>query len=363
MLHLVSIYKLVSLIKKSMVSFNKNIQVLFAIVLIMALLILLKGFLIPFAYGLLLAMIIYPICKKMEVKKVPRPLAVFLSLLVVVLLLLIVVIIFVFQMRAIRSELPELSSKLIKFLLNTQQWISSSLGFSISEQDDIISDAIKSLLLNIGEVLSGSMNLAIDTVLFLVIIPLYTALILMYRGLLVNFLSAIIGQKYKERLPVVLSETIHVYYNYVIGILQVYIIVGILNSIGLLLLGVHYAILFGMVTAFMTIIPYIGIIMSAILPITMIWIQTNNVLYPIGVIAIFTFVQYLEANIIFPYVVGKQLGINTLASIISIFLGGVIWGVSGMVLFLPFIAMLKIISNHIDELMPLNAVLGIPKYV
>ena len=103
--------------------------------------------------------------------------------------------------------------------------------------------------------------------------------------------------------------------------------------------------------------------MSAILPITMIWIQTNNVLYPIGVIAIFTFVQYLEANIIFPYVVGKQLGINTLASIISIFLGGVIWGVSGMVLFLPFIAMLKIISNHIDELMPLNAVLGIPKYV
>jgi predicted PurR-regulated permease PerM len=162
---------------------------------------------------------------------------------------------------------------------------------------------------------------------------------------------------------VVLSETIHVYYNYVIGILQVYIIVGILNSIGLLLLGVHYAILFGMVTAFMTIIPYIGIIMSAILPITMIWIQTNNVLYPIGVIAIFTFVQYLEANIIFPYVVGKQLGINTLASIISIFLGGVIWGVSGMVLFLPFIAMLKIISNHIDELMPLNAVLGIPKYV
>jgi predicted PurR-regulated permease PerM len=178
---------------------------------------------------------------------------------------------------------------------------------------------------------------------------------------LVTFVSSFIPDKHKESLPAILSETIHIYYNYIKGMVFLYIIVGVLNSIGLLLLGVDYAILFGMVTALMTIIPYIGIMISAILPMTIIWAETNNVWYPVGVALVFAFVQYLEANIIFPYVVGKQLGINTLVSIIAILLGGAIWGVSGMILFLPFLALFKLVSGKVKELQPFYHLLEIPK--
>ncbi len=108
----------------------------------------------------------------------------------------------------------------------------------------------------------------------------------------------------------------------------------------------------------MTIIPYLGLIISSLLPITVVWMDTGNVIYPIGVVALFTFVQYLEANVIFPKVVGTQLNVSTFAILVAIIAGGIVWGVSGMVLFIPFAAILKIISDNIEELKPLNILLG-----
>jgi predicted PurR-regulated permease PerM len=140
--------------------------------------------------------------------------------------------------------------------------------------------------------------------------------------------------------------------------LLVYLIVGILNSIGLLALGVNHAVLFGMLCAIMTIIPYIGIVISALLPISVVWMQTENIWYPVGVVGVFSFVQYLEANVIFPKVVGTQLHVSTLSMLVAILAGGIIWGTIGMVLFIPFVAILKIISDHIEEWKPINLLLS-----
>ena len=137
----------------------------------------------------------------------------------------------------------------------------------------------------------------------------------------------------------------------------VYFIVGILNSIGLLALGIRHAILFGFLTAIMTIIPYIGIFVSALLPISVAWITKDSIWYPLGVVAVFAFVQYLEANVIFPRVVASQLKVSTWATLVAILAGGILWGVSGMILFIPFVGMLKIITDHVPEWAPLNAVL------
>ena len=139
--------------------------------------------------------------------------------------------------------------------------------------------------------------------------------------------------------------------------LQVYVIVGILNSIGLLALGIEHAILFGMLTAFMTIIPYIGIFLSALLPVSVAWITMDSIWYPVGVVGVFAFVQYLEGNVIFPKVVGSQLNVSTWATLVAMITGGVLWGVSGMMLFIPFAGILKIISDHIPEMQPINILL------
>lgn len=344
-----------------MENIKKITQPLFLIVLVLALLIFLKTFLIPFAYGLLVALIVYPICQKMESKKVPRSLAIFFSILLVSIAIGFIALVFVLQFQVITKELPVLMDRLYQLFPYAQEWINTNLGLSIPRQDSLIITMEKDLFSNIGNFVSGSFSLAAETLFNAVIIPLYAVLILYYRGILVDFTAYLIGEKYRKDLPAILSEAIHMYFNYIKGMFWVYLTVGVLNSIGLLILGVDYAILFGMVTAFMTIIPYVGIIVSSILPITMVWAETNNFLYPLGVVAIFSLVQYLEANLIFPYIVGKQIGINMFVSIVAIIFGGVIWGLSGMVLFLPFIAILKIVSGHIEGLKPINKLLEIPR--
>jgi len=336
-----------------MVSINKFTQTLLFVFLTIALMVILKGFLIPLFYGLLLALIIYPVCKNLEKRKVPRPFAIFISMLMVAVVLGSILYIFILQLSVINSELPELSLRLEQLVIKFQSWVTKNLGMSVVEQDNLMIDTGKNMLTSLGEIIKGSFSIAAATIFNIVIIPLYATLFLSNRGKLVQFISSFFESNQKVRLQTILTETIRIYFNYIKGMLKVYLIVGILNSFGLWILGVDYPFLFGMATAFMTIIPYIGIMVSAMLPMSMVWIETNNYLYPLGVMGMFALVQYLEANLIFPYVVGKQLGVNMLVSICAIFLGGVLWGVSGMILFLPFVAMLRIISGHFEKLQPL----------
>jgi len=333
-----------------MVKIEKITQPLFLIVLIIGLLIILKGFLIPLSFGLLIALIIYPICKKLENNKIPKPIAIFISILFVALILFTIVLIFAWQLNTLKKEIPELTIKLNQLLIDTQRWVDTTLGLSVADQNSIITSTGKNLVSYFGRVVSGSFSIASETLFNLIIIPIYTILILYYRGVLVRFISSLLSEKHKETLPKILSATIEVYFNYIKGMVLVYFIVGVLNSIGLLLLGVEHAILFGMTSALMTIIPYVGILISSIIPISMVWIEKGNSFYPLGVIGVFSIVQFLEGNIISPYIIGKQLGINAFVSITAILLGGLIWGFSGMILFLPFVAFLKIISGQIDSL-------------
>ena len=160
-----------------------------------------------------------------------------------------------------------------------------------------------------------------------------------------------------EDLKTILDESIHTYFNFIKGMALVYLIVGILNSIGLALLGIPNAILFGFVASILTFIPYIGITIGALLPITISWLIYDSILYPLGVILVFVFVQVLEANVIFPIVVGHHLKINALAAIVVIVAGGLIWGASGMVLFLPFVAIFKLVLDRVDKEHPVSTLL------
>jgi predicted PurR-regulated permease PerM len=346
---------------KNMKNIKRLNQLLLLLVLIIYLMVALKEFMIPMVYGLLIALIIYPICRKLEQKKVPTSTAIFLSISIVVVLASGLIGLLALQIQTLKEEMPALVDRLYGLYIEAREWVTLHLGITNAEQNSMITNMKNNFSNNAGKIISSSFSFASLTLFHLVIIPLYASLILFYRRALVIFIASVLPEKYKTSIPAILKETIQVYFNYIKGMLLVYLTVGVLNSIGLLLLGVNNAILYGTIAAFMTIIPYIGIIISSILPIAVVWAETNNFLYPLGVVAVFSIVQYLEANFIFPYIVGKQLGLNTLVSIVAILLGGVIWGVSGMILFLPFVALLKIISSHIEELSAFKALLEIPE--
>lgn len=190
------------------------------------------------------------------------------------------------------------------------------------------------------------------------IIPVFAALLLYNRGTYVAAVTALVAPQWRPRVPKLLQKVVLNYSRFIVGMVQVYLIVGTLNSVGFLLLGVPNAILFGLLTAMATMIPYAVILFSSLLPITLAWTTTGSLWMPIGVIAVLGLVQYFEANLIFPKVVGGKLGLNTLTSLLVIFGGALLWGMAGMILFLPLVSILKLVSEEVEDWEALRLLLG-----
>lgn len=317
-----------------------------------------RNLFVPMCYGLLIAIVLYPVCKRLERHHWPRSLSITAGLLIVFILFSALITLLVIQANVLGKDLPELLNKVDPSLYELQKWIESCFGISVNSQNEWKRSALQNFANNVGNIAQGTISSAASTLVTLFLVPVYSALFLYNRGAFVKFLSVIIGKKYHLQLQTILQQVIHTYFNFMKGMALVYLVVGILNSVGLMALGIRHAILFGLLTAIMTIIPYVGIIISALLPISVAWITKDSIWYPLGVIAVFAFVQYLEANVIFPKIVATQLKVSTWATLVSIIAGGILWGVSGMILFIPFIGILKIIFDYIPEGKTFNILLG-----
>lgn len=336
-------------------SYLKLLQIVFFTV---AILYFGKALFVPLSFALLIALILFPICKRLEKNKWPRGIAIAAALLIVVLIFIALLCLLLWQLNYLKNDLPVLLQKIQQALHEMQQWVNGKIGVVLNVETDWMENAARNSGSSVGDLIKAVVKNMGSFLFSLFIIPGFTALFLYHREHFVLFIKSLIDEKHHPRLHVILHEASYAYHQYIVGLLKVYLIVGTLNSIGLLLLGVEHAILFGMLTAFMTMIPYIGIIISSLLPITVAWITTNSFFYPLAIVGIFTFVQYLENAVIFPKVVGRQMNVSTWAILVALLAGGILWGVSGMVLFMPFVAILKIVSSHIEEWKPLNIILS-----
>lgn len=332
----------------------KTIVVWLQLILLLALLMYLgKSLFIPLFLGLLISIILFPVCRALEKKGTGKALAITICLFIVSILFAVLAGLIIWQLKLFNRDAPVIFHKIGAQAYLLQESVNNYLSTSavINNWGEKIASTATSALAAIFKTTSSALF-----TLFLT--PIYTALFLYHRAAFVNFLRMVTPAQYKHSLENILSETVHTYFNYIKGMVLVYLFVGILNSVGLFALGVRHALLFGMLCSIMTIIPYIGIMASALLPISVVWIDTGNVFYPLAVIAVFAIVQYIEANVIFPKVVGIQLNVSTFAILVAVIAGGIVWGISGMILFIPFAAILKIVSGNIDELKPLNTILG-----
>lgn len=314
-----------------------------------------KTLFIPLSFSLLIALILYPFCYILESKKWPRSLAIALSMALVFLLFLGILWLLMWQLSFLKNDIPFLVEKLEEGL---QGWLKEKFNLDFNLDSYWLENLTTNSGNGFGTFLQALFKNIGNFIFSLFMIPVFTVLFLYHRWQFVQVLRSMIPDKYHSRLYFILHEVSHSYFKYIIGLIKVYVIVGILNSIGLMILGVEHALLFGMLSAIMTIVPYVGIIISALLPISVVYVTTGSWLYPLGVIAVFSFVQYLESSIIFPKVVGEQMNVSTWAILVALIAGGIIWGVSGMVLFIPFVAILKIVSGYIEEWKPLNILLG-----
>ena len=351
------------MIPKTPVALHSNkkfsaLEILQFTVLVCVLLYFGKTLFIPLSFSMLISFILYPVCKWMEQKGISPGIAIFISIFGVMLFFAAVIYLLFTQVVEFSNEWQTFKIKLLE--------TAHQLSILLAERFNISADKQMAFLKNVVNN-SGNQALSLlkitlyslsESLFFLLIIPVYSVLILYYRQLLTQVLYHVFSSEKKEAIREILVETIHAYYNFIKGMLVVYLVVGFLNSIGLYIIGVPHPFLFGFIASILTFIPYIGIMVSSLLPITISWITFKSIWYPIGVIIIFSIVQVLEAYVIFPLAVGSRLKINTLIIILVVIIGGIIWGASGMILFIPFVSIAKLIADRTKGLKTLSLLLG-----
>lgn len=222
--------------------------------------------------------------------------------------------------------------------------------------------------INLGETLKENSSSIIEFVTMsgsiftdVILIPLYIFFFLIYRKFFKSFFYRAFSKDGNTlKAKTILSNLYDVQQNYLVGLFMVMGIVGVLNSIGLLILGIDNAIFFGFLAALLLLIPYIGIIIGSILPAIVALATKDSLWYPVAVIAIFAFIQFIEGNFITPKITGSKVSINAFVAILSIILFSMLWGTAGMIVALPVIASLKVVFDTIPELKPYGFLIGEP---
>ncbi|GAA0881240.1 AI-2E family transporter [Algoriphagus jejuensis] len=325
------------------------------IVLVLGAFVLKEGafILVPLVWGIFFAFALYPISSWFERKRLPRGVAIFLSILLIGVVAMGILYLLINQMVGLIKEVPAIGENLEVKLSNYMEELSRLFGQDLIDPDNK-SDLLPSLP-------SGNFNetlLATGKSLTLIgIVPLFSFLLLYYKDFFIEFLVRY-SSKNKESVIIWAEESGSVIQSYLIGMVRVTGIVAVLAGIFFYLLGIKYFILFASFIALMNLIPYVGVFVSSFFVVLYVFLTTDSVFFPILTIAVLWGIQLFENNIITPLVVGSKVKVNALAVIIAILLGGWLWGISGMVLFIPLAGILKITLERNADLKPFAYLLG-----
>lgn len=317
------------------------------------------AFLIPLAFGIFLAMLVLPFTNFLEKNKFNRILSSLTGTFILFLLLGVLSYLFILQISQFADQLPGIRGNIESAVANLQEQIASETGVALEEQKEMIKDrtfAIWGIIeAQIASFVGGILNFTSKFLLAFV----YVFVLLLYREKFMRFIIKIYStKKEKENARDAINEITKVVYQYLWGRTQVMLALAVMYYITFLIFGLPFALLITLFGALITIIPYIGPLFSGLVPAGFALIFFEDVSY-IAIFLITLFIIHLvESYFIEPYVIGKEVKLNALAIIIAVILGGIIWGVAGMILFVPILATIKIASNHSEDLKPLGALLS-----
>lgn len=315
--------------------------------------------LIPLLLSFLFAILLRPIVLFLSNKlRFPDVLAVLISVAIFVILVLGVVLFISWQVSDIANDWDKIKTNLTQYYHQLQDWVEQRFNISNNKQKSYLTQATKETLKGSREMMGDTLDSFTGILLNVVLIPVYTFLILLYRNLLSNFLSKLAGQKHKITLTDILTNIKTVVQSFIIGLLIQAGIIAALISGGLMLLGVEYALLLGVITALLNLIPYIGILIAGTITILATLVNSTSISLILGVIVLNSVVQLIDNNIIVPKIVGDKVRINALTSIVGVIVGSLIAGVAGMFLAIPMIAILKVIFDRIETLEPWGYLMG-----
>jgi len=314
--------------------------------------------LVPFAFAVLLAILLLPLVNFLERKKFSRVLSIAIALLFSLLFISAIVYFLSTQIINFIDDIPSIKKHLNDHWITLQKWIRAKMNISLKEQDRYFNNAAENITGSKGEYIRDTFFSITEALMLVILLPIYTFLILYYRDLIRRFLYAVFRKEYSERVTLVINQSKLMINSYMTGLLIEMGIVAACNSIGLWMLGIKYALFFGVLGAVLNIIPYIGIFAATLFTVLVTLTTSNNSSDIIGVIVIMYGIHMLDVNILMPKIIASRLRINALISILGVVAGGALTGISGLFLSVPAVAMIKIICDQVDGLQPWGILLG-----
>lgn len=330
----------------------------FMITLVFAGLYFAQDFLMPIGLAALLAILMNPVVKRLHSWGLPRILSIILAIILILLVISGLVYLLSTQLMVFVQDIPELKANIGRKLGEMQKIIDNTFGISPEKQLTWVNQRITQTLENSGSIINSALRGTAGTLAVIAPLPIYIFFFIFYKEKFKTFLFKVNDDDQQYRVRTVVEQIKEVVQNYLSGVLTVIVILAFLNTIGLSILGIKYAIFLGVLAAVLNIIPYIGILIGNILAATVAFITKDSVWYAVGVIILFGVIQFIENNFLTPVITGSKVSLNPLGTIIALVAGGLLWGVVGMILFIPFLGILKVIFDNVEGMEPYGYLFG-----
>jgi putative permease len=317
-----------------------------------------KNLLSPLLFALLFALLLLPLANFLQNKlRFSRALASVVSVLIFLFVISVIIYLLSSQIADLSQEWPLLKNQITILFHDMQKWLQQTFHINLQKQTEYI-DNTTSKVLNSGGAIVEKTVLSVSSVLLLLVFTLiYTFFILLYRRLLMRFIVSAFTEKYIAVIHDIAEHIKYIIRKYITGLFFQMAIVVSIACIIFWLLGIKYVFLLGLLVGVLNLIPYVGIFTALFISvsITFATLDAKHALYvAVGVICI----HLTDSNFLMPKIVGSQVKINPLIIILGVVLGEMIWGIAGMFLSVPYIAMAKVIFDRTEGLQPWGILLG-----
>lgn len=317
-----------------------------------------QDIIVPLIFSVMIAILLHPIVNFFVRMRMNRVVAITFTLLLTILVTTSLAALIFRQASIFAESWPIMVEKFTSTLNEFTHWASRYFDLNQWKVNRWIKTAKSDSLTMSGAEVGQTMFVVGNSIMVMLLIPVYVFLLLYYNKLIIEFIHRAFVGSDQNQISKIISETKTVIQRYLAGLVIEAIIMAILNTAALFALGIEYAILLGIIGALLNVIPYIGGLVAVALPMAIALATKDTGMYALYVLAIYYIIQLIDNNLIVPFIVSSKVRINALFAIIVVFVGNALWGISGMFLSIPLLAIIKVIFDHIEPLKPWGFLLG-----
>ncbi len=317
------------------------------------------SFFIPLAFGIFFAALIVPVSNFLETRwGLGRITSSFISTFILFIGIGLLIFFLFRQLGIFLSDIIERKDDIRDYITLLQEEVNKSTGFSIYQQEEMLRERLGFFIEMIQNVISNFLSGLTGMLVNFLLVLIYVMLLLINRNKFNDFIMMYVSEDKKDKTAEILSDTQKVAHKYLWGRIQVMLLLAIMYTITFYAYGLQHASLLIVFGVIITIIPYIGPLLSGILPVLFMIIFGGSTLEVISFTIIVLVIQLIESYVAEPLIIGSEVHQSPLFVIIAIIIGGTLWGIAGMILFVPIFGILKIIFDNIENLKPVGFLMG-----